>query len=224
MRPIQVCIGYDPRQPVAFQVAAHSVYKNTSAPVSITRLDLRYLPIKRRGLTEFTYSRFLTPYLSGFEGQSIFLDSDVLVRGDVVELIGCAMAYPWMPVCVVKHQGARRFEQPSVMVFNNASCINLTPEYIDNPAHSLFKFEWARDVGELPKEWNHLVGYDAPNPNAKLVHFTAGIPIWKETKGCEFADDWMQTAKQSMESVSFEALMGRSVHIPMQNAALQKVC
>lgn len=223
MTPLHVFIGYDPRQPVAYQVAAHSVWAHAGTPVSITRLDLTKLPISRRGLTEFTYSRFLVPYLSDFDGQSIFLDSDVLVRGDIVELLGYPLAYPHIPVFAVKHAGARRFEQPSVMVFNNASCANLTPQYIQDPTHSCFKFEWAREVGELPKAWNHLVGYDAPNPNAKLVHFTAGIPVWAQTKDCEFSGEWHETARKSMSSVSFEALMGKSVHPHMGNAALQKV-
>ena len=73
-------------------------------------------------------------------------------------------------------------------------------------------FPWAHTVGELPKDWNHLVGYDAPNPDAKLVHFTQGLPIWPETQHCEYADEWHAAMKDSQSSVSFDALMGRSVH------------
>jgi hypothetical protein len=197
---------------VAYQVAAHSVWTHATAPVSITRLDLSKLPLTRRGLTEFTYSRFLVPYLSGFEGVSIFLDSDVLVRGDIVELLGYQLAYPGVPVLVVKHE--RTFERPSVMVFHNPSCANLTPEFVEDQTNKLFDFKWARTIGDLPKDWNHLVGYDAPNPDAKLVHFTMGIPIWEETKRSEFAEEWKQMVKQTLSSVSFAELMGRSVHVP----------
>lgn len=199
-------IGYDPRQPVAWQVAAHSVYEHASKPVSITRLDLRTLPITRRGLTEFTYSRFLVPYLSGFEGYSLFLDSDVLVRGDVTTM------EPTHAVHIVK--GERRFEWASVMLFDNAKLKHLTPEYVQNPANKMYDWQWTDDIGELQSDLNHLVGYDAPNPDAKIVHFTMGIPIWEETRNSEFAREWWATYQRANSSVSFQDLMGRSVHIP----------
>ena len=217
MTPIQVVIGYDPRQPVAFQVAAQSVWQHATAPVSITRLALKRLPITRRGLTDFTYSRWLTPWLADYEGVSIFLDSDVLVRGDVTELLAYPLAEPEVPVFAV--QGPRKFEWPSVMVFHNARCRTLTPEYIEDRAHKLFDWAWSSTVGALAPTWNHLVGYDVPNPDAKIVHFTQGIPIWTETKGCEFSEEWHTVAKQSMSSVSFQTLMGNSVHV----AHMQKV-
>jgi len=211
MTPINVFIGFDSRQPLAFQVAAHSVWKTSGCSVSVTRLDLRHLPVGRRGLTEFTYSRFLAPWLCAYKGMSVFLDSDVLVREDVVELLGYAMAYPKTPVFVVK--GPRKFEWASLMVFNNPLCQMLTPAYVENRRLNPLAFPWAHTVGELPKEWNHLVGYDVPNPEAKLVHFTQGIPIWPETKECEFAAEWHAAAREMNSSVSFESLMGRSVHV-----------
>lgn len=207
---MKVFIGFDPRQPIAFQVCAQSVWEHASRPVEIVRLDLRNLPITRRGLTEFTYSRFLVPYLSGYEGCSVFLDSDILVRGDVCELekLPCVP-----PVWIVAHE-SRKFERPSVMFFDNTKCEMLTPDYIEDTANKLFDFKWIDSIGELPKEWNHLVGYDPPNPNAKVVHFTMGIPIWPETAKCEFASEWMDTFRRMNSSVSFQELMGRSVHVP----------
>lgn len=80
-------IGYDPRQPLAFQVLAHSIWAHARQPVSITRLALKQLPMTRHGLTEFTYSRFLVPYLCDYEGYAIFVDSDFLCRADVADLL-----------------------------------------------------------------------------------------------------------------------------------------
>jgi hypothetical protein len=206
---MNVFIGYDPRQPVAYQVCAQSVWENASGPVSITRLDLSKLPMTRRGLTAFTYSRFLVPYLSGFEGRSLFLDSDILVRGDVYTM---TQAFTEEGLYIVK--GERKFEWPSVMLFSNWMFRQLTPEYVQNPANKLFDFGWAFNQHQLPKEYNHLVGYDAPNPDAKIVHFTMGIPVWPETKNCEFAKEWWDTCNRSNSTVSFHDLMGRSVHVP----------
>jgi hypothetical protein len=205
---LSVFIGYDPRQPVAFQVLAHSIWKHASVPVSLVRLDLRALPIKRRGLTEFTYSRFLVPFLAGFEGVSMFVDSDVLCRGDLAELV--ALTSDASPVWVVKNK--LRFEWPSMMVFRNELCRALTPAFVDDDHNSLFDLAWAPSVGALPAAWNHCVGYDAPNPDAKLVHFTQGVPVWPETIDSEFAPEWMAAHRESNGTVSFKKLMGNSVH------------
>src|SRR5688572_7357484 len=103
---VNVFIGYDARQPVAFHVAAHSVWRRSSKPVQILPLRLEWMPIKRRGLTEFTYSRFLVPFLSNYEGWSLFMDSDEMVLGDVQEL--AALAIPSHDLTVI--QGQHRYE------------------------------------------------------------------------------------------------------------------
>ena len=217
---MRLFIGYEPRQPVAAQVLAHSIWSRASLPVSITYLHLPQLPIKRRGLTAFTYSRFLVPYLSNFEGVSLFLDSDMLCLGVIEDLLIYPVAYATTGVFVVKH--TRAFERPSVMLFQNSLCTRLTTEYVEDPRHPLFDLAWASEVGELPKEWNHLVGYDPPNPQAKLVHFTQGIPCWPETHDSEFGQAWREEAKRSMSTVSFEAIMGRSVHVESVRQRLAK--
>lgn len=213
MKPLRVFIGVDPRQPVAYQVAAASIAKNSSVPVSITPLILEQLPIKRRGLTTFTFSRFLVPYLCGYEGHALFVDADVLCLGDIAEL-------PWdsqESVSVVRHDhvtkaGKRvdvRFERPSVMLFNCAECKRLTPDYIEsgNP----FSFAWANAIGGLPAAWNYLVGYQSGG-GAKLAHFTQGIPIFEETCKDEYAAEWLEMAKWCSESCSWQEIMGNSVH------------
>jgi len=204
---LKVFIGYDPRQPIAFQVLANSIWRRASRAVSITRLDLRCLPIKRRGLTEFTYSRFLVPWLCNYEGQALFLDSDMLCLGDIAELFNHEALT--QDVWVVKNPRLR-FEWSSMMFFNNHRCVNLTPEFIESDSNPL-ALNWG-EIGELPPEWNHCVGYDEPNPNAQLIHFTQGIPIWNETKDCEYAAVWKAEAAMVNASVSFDELMGQSVH------------
>lgn len=220
MNAVNVFIGYDPRQPVAFHTLAHSIWSKASVPVSITRLQLSQLPLTRTGLTEFTYSRFLVPYISNYEGTSIFVDSDFVCREDIAELLVYPIAFPEHAVFVSKNKLA--FEWASLMVFNNAQCRILTPEFVEDPSNSCFDFTWASSVGDLPQTWNHLVGYDEPNPDAKMVHYTQGVPCWPETKDCEHADTWMGVAKNVMRTVSFKELMGRSVHAKRVYARLQK--
>jgi len=228
MTTLKVFIGYDPRQPVAFQVLAHTVWKHASVPVQITRLALEQLPITRRGLTEFTYSRFLVPWLCNFgepdapgPDTSIFLDSDILCRHDLADLLTYPLAYPDCAVFVVEHP-KRKFERPSVMVFNNKLCKMLTPLYVQSKENDLFSFAWAKQVGTLPPQWNHLVGYDAPNPLAHLVHFTQGIPCWPETVNCEFAKEWQEALNDANSTVSYQNLMSHSVHDKYVQQRLQE--
>ena len=203
---IRVFIGFDPRQPLAYNVCASSIVRGASKPVAITALTLKTLPITRRGLTEFTYSRFLVPHLCGYEGRAIFMDADVIVDGDVAELN--ELADPEAAVSVVKN--ARRFEWPSVMVFNNALCRALTPEYVEQ--HDPFGFGWANKVGALPPDWNHLVGYDKAETEPKLLHYTQGIPCWPETEGSEYAKNWHSEHSFMNSTCSYADLMGSSVH------------
>ena len=203
---IRVFIGFDPRQPLAFNVCASSIVRAASKPVAITALTLKTLPIKRQGLTQFTYSRFLVPHLCNYEGRAIFMDADVVVDGDIAELYDAAD--PEAAVSVVKN--VRRFEWPSVMVFNNGLCKELTPEFIEQ--YDPFAFGWANKVGALPPEWNHLVGYDRAEKEPRLLHYTQGIPCWPETEGCEYAKNWHSEHSFMNSTVAYADLMGPSVH------------
>jgi hypothetical protein len=203
---LKIFIGYDKRQPLAFNVCRSSIERRASSMVDIVPLMLEWMPVKRRGLTDFTFTRYLVPHLSGYMGDAIFLDPDTIVLDDIWNIFKDRDVRD--AVSVVKNP--LRFEWPSVMVFNNARCDALTLDLIENG--SPHKFEWAQNVGELPKEWNHLVGYDAPNPNAKIVHFTRGIPCWPETNFGEYAQEWCDEANYANSTVSWHELMGGSVH------------
>jgi len=215
---IKVFIGFDPRQPVAANVLAHSIQVNSTKPVAITFLNLKQLPITRKGLTDFTYSRFLVPWLSEYEGHSVFVDSDFVCLGDISNLIAISLlerikeGSPETSVWVSKNK--LKYEWASLMVFDNEQCKILTPEYVQDEANSLFDFAWAKRVGELPGEWNFLVGYDEAVPRIlpKMIHYTQGIPVWPETKDCDYSGEWKYLSLESRSSVSFGALMGRSVH------------
>ena len=210
---LKIFIGYDKRQPLAFTVCRSSIERRASQRVQIEPLMLDWMPIKRRGLTDFSFSRYLVPKLCGYMGDAIFMDPDIIVLDDIFKMLD--HYYNRNPVSVVKNK--LKFEWSSMMLFNNALCTNLTPEFVETGSPQ--KFEWADNVGELPPEWNHCVGYDDPNPNAKLIHFTKGIPCWPETKDCEFAKEWVEEANYAMGTVSWQELMGNSVHAPTMKKA-----
>jgi len=209
---IRLFIGYDPAETVAYHVLCHSIMRHSTQPVSFTPINRRNIPEfyrgKENGSTEFSFSRFLTPFLSGYVGQSIFMDCDMLVRDDISKIFdGCDMHHD---VFVVKHdyqpKDARKFlgntqyvypkkNWSSVMLFNgfNAPCRRLTPEIVNKgTGEYLHQFQWTTEdrVGELSPDWNHLVGECDHNPEAKLVHFTLGTPCFKGYEDQPFADEW----------------------------------
>jgi len=205
---LKIFIGFDDRQPVSYNVLQYSIIKYASQPVSITPLILDTLPMNRRGLTPFTYSRFICPYLCGFEGKSVFMDADMILRADICELLNYNMDN--IDVALVKNK--MKFEWSSLMLFNNERCRKLTPQFIDDESHNPLGMGWAKAVGELPAEWNHLVGYDDPSPNAKLVHYTQGVPAWRETADCEHSMEWRTTMLAMTQAKPWTEIMGNSVH------------
>lgn len=205
----KVFIGFDPRQTISYTVLAHSIATRSSSPISITPLILEQLPIARCGLTPFTYSRFLVPYLCDYDGWALFLDADMLLNDDISKLFN--MADDRYSVMVAKNE--KKFEWASAILFNCSKCKILTPEYIET-ADRMHVFDWldSADIGCLPPEWNYLVGYDKGIENPSLIHFTQGVPIFKETECSEFSEKWIRSAKESMFYMSWPELMGRSVH------------
>lgn len=214
--PLPIYIGWDHRQPIAYNVLQHSILRRSSQPVSICPLVLGTLPLDRVGLTPFTFSRYLVPWLQGFEGWALFMDADILVLEDIAELFALADDQ----YAVMLSRNARQFEWASVMLFNCSHPANrkLTSEWVADKGSNPFKFGWLPDgtesglIGGLPGEWNHLVGYDEPRNDAKAVHYTMGIPPFEETNMCEYAQAWGEEHQSMNGAVPWIQLMGNSVH------------
>ena len=89
---LNIFIGYDPNEIVAYHVLAHSIIEKSSCPITISPINLMNLngifARERNPLqsTEFSFSRFLVPYLSDYNGWSLFMDCDMLARADFSEL------------------------------------------------------------------------------------------------------------------------------------------
>lgn len=214
----QVFIGLDPRQAIAFTVASMSVINSTNTPVAINPLIYSSLPLTIKGLTPFTWSRFLVPWLCGFKGWAAFLDADVFARGDINELFNLADD-KYAVMVSDSASGQLSFERAAVMLFNCAHPDNqiLTPELVnmqDQPDKrvGLHAVKWTQNVGTFSGTWNHLVGYMQPNPDAQLVHFTQGVPCWPETVDSEHAPEWHDMAKVAFSAQPWASLMGTSVH------------
>ena len=213
MEPIRIFIGFDARETVAYNVLSHSIASRSSLPTSITPISLSQLTgvFKRERhvlqSTDFSFSRFLAPYLCAYQGWSIFMDCDMLMLDDIARL--WSLRDDRYAVLVVKHDHQPRESikflgapqtaygkknWSSVMMFNNARCGALTPDYVNTASGlELHQFKWLEgdhQIGELPSRWNHLVGYQAPNENVSLVHYTLGGPYFAGYEHCEYAAAW----------------------------------
>jgi len=213
---LQIYIGYDPREAVAYHTLAHSILRRSSIPVTIAPVmqsQLKGLYTRARGATEsteFSLTRFLVPALSQYRGWSLFMDCDMLCRADIAELAALAERAADKAVLLCKHNytpgPARKFlnqvqtvyprkNWSSVMLFNNALCKALSVEYVNTAAGlDLQRFFWLDDslIGELPLEWNWLVGEYKHNPDVRIAHFTIGGPYFDEYRGCDYAEEWFE--------------------------------
>ena len=217
---INVFIGFDEGEKVSYHVLSESIRRQSSVPVSITPLCLSNLPEFKRKLqpnqsTEFAFSRFLVPYLSEYKGWSLFLDCDMMFRDNIKNLwdmidenksIMCCK-HDYIPKQYVKFRGAKNEAFPkknwsSFMLMNNQRCKMLTKEYVETASGlELHQFKWTHEenVGELPLEWNWLVGEYDYNKNAKNVHWTLGGPYFKDYKNSEYADEWYRLYNDTIE-------------------------
>jgi lipopolysaccharide biosynthesis glycosyltransferase len=223
MKPIPIVVGFDQREAVAYHVFCQSVLEKASRPVQFIPLAINslkfYTETHSDGSNRFIYSRFLTPYLCGFEGPAIFADGDMVCHADMAELMD--LFDPTMAAQVVKHDyktkasvkylGNKNQDYPrknwsSVILWNCGHEANrvLTPEFVQNqPGSFLHRFSWLNDaqIGELPKIWNWLATEYEDNPDAKLVHYTLGTPCFKDFAQAPMAKDWWNAHRASQEGM-----------------------
>jgi len=213
-----VYIGYDAREDIAAQVCKHSILTRTDqqCPPNVFFLRSHDYPEFTRPKeptqsTDFTYTRFMIPFINKYEGFSVFCDCDFLFQADIVDLINSID--PKYAVSVVKHPAylphtrlkmdgveqhlMRRKNWASLIVFNNKHPSNrkLTIEYINmvTPGRLLHQFDWLwnDEIGSLSLEWNVLDDYYLLE-NPKAIHYTDGGP-WFENYQYQqtmYSDRW----------------------------------
>ena len=209
---INIFIGYDHREAIAYHVCANSIIRHSSKTVSLTPLALQnmqdYQETHTDGSNQFIYSRFLVPHLMEYKGWAIFMDGDMLLRDDINKL--WEMRDNNKAVMVVKHDyktkmtekylGAKNENYPrknwsSVILWNCSHPANkvVTPEFIETATGAqLHRFTWLADelVGELPKVWNWLPDEFGANQDAKLLHYTLGTPSFHDFATTPMGDEW----------------------------------
>jgi lipopolysaccharide biosynthesis glycosyltransferase len=162
------------------------------------------------------------------------MDCDMLCQADIAELWALREPTYWIPgpaVKVVKRdyrptettkflgqkqEPYARKNWSSLMLFDCGKCHPaLTPQYVESaPGLDLHQFKWLPDekIGELPAEWNYLVGHST-GP-AKLIHYTTGGPWFPEYRNCEYAEAWRKEKDGHFESQSPEQAPGQCIRHP----------
>lgn len=219
---LDVYIGWDSREPIAYEVAAATLKRHASIPVTVQPIKLAELvdrgaytrDIDPLASTEFTYSRFFTPWLAGYEGWALFLDCDFLFFDDVAKLLDyrdpekavLCVKHDYQPKATTKMDGKVQTSYPrknwsSFMLFNcdHPSTRTLTPEIINRESGAyLHRMQWATDaeIGGLPERWNWLEGWSGKpgSGTPSAVHFTNGGPWFKDWQLVDYADEWRAEA------------------------------
>ena len=217
----QIFIGFDSSnygQELAYNVCERSIkkYNKTIIIHKLNKKDLEQKNIFRRidntGSTEFTYTRFLSPYLSNYQGWSLFCDSDFLWFCDPEELIKECIKKNEInnrAVYCVQHKytecnakekmdGRKQEWYPrknwsSLMIFNcsHPDIQNLNLENINTQTPKwLHRMEWTTEVGEIDKKYNYLVGY-YNDGDYKALHYTDGGPWHPGYEKVEYGDLWL---------------------------------
>jgi lipopolysaccharide biosynthesis glycosyltransferase len=212
MKPIPIFVGYDPREAVAYHTCANSIIRHASRPVAIIPLALNlftdYTETHTDGSNQFIYSRFLVPHLMDYTGHAIFIDGDMIVRGDIAELWNLrrhdvdvqVVKHDYKTCMTEKYLGSKNENYPrknwsSVILWNcqNPANKRLTPEFVEKATGAeLHRFSWIRNerIGELPIEWNWLPDEFGVNLEAKLLHYTLGAPCFHEFATTPQGDEW----------------------------------
>lgn len=224
---ITIYVGFDSRndgQQLAFEICKKSILENTKHR---DKLEIKALVLKeledigfkrsddKLASTEFTYTRFLSPYLNNYEGVAIFCDSDFIWECDLYEELTPyieEMIKGSKSVCCVKHKYEEtnctkmnnlvqtsypRKNWSSLIIFNcsHDDCKNLSLENANTKSPAwLHRFSWACDssILGLPKTYNYLVEIYRDEEYPKVIHYTNGGPWHYDYQKTEFYDRWLR--------------------------------
>ena len=209
---IPIFIGYDSKVKIAYHVLAESILRNSSTPVTISPIylgNLKNIYTRKQdslASTEFSFSRFLVPYLMNYNGWAIFMDSDMVMLSDITELWNLRNEKYALQVC--KHDYTPNSKNKflgnnqtiyakknwsSLMLMDCSKCKTLTPEYVNTKSGlELHQFKWLDEdlIGSIPLEWNWLAGEYPYKKDVHNIHFTEGGPYFKDYKNTEYANEW----------------------------------
>ena len=216
-RELKIFIGWDEVENVAWHALSHSIVSQSTIPISIHPVSLKnYQSVFNRERdekqsNEFSFSRFLVPYMSDYSGWAVFMDCDMMLRTDIAELLEyidetkalLCVQHNYEAVEGKKYLGTTQYAYPrknwsSFVLWNCGHQKNkcLSKDFVENASGlQLHRFSWLdeEEIGSLPIDWNWLVGdYVNPPDTVKNVHWTLGGPYFNEYEDVDFSDEWRE--------------------------------
>lgn len=228
MQTIKLFLGMDEREAVGLHVFLESLWEHTSLPVSVIALTpklAKRLEIQSDGTNAFTTLRFAIPELCGNAGWAIFADGiDMLVRYDLAELWNLCDGKE--AVKVVKHNyhtkhprkyvgtaleaenlDYERKNWSSLVLWNCSHWAHFRnrEKLLSGDGKYLHRFSWLADeeIGEIPPVWNHLVSEYPYDKNAKIAHFTLGLPGFEHYRRADYATEWNGHLKAAARGLQY---------------------
>ena len=159
VKTLNIFIGYDLKNQLFIILVFKVILENTKCLVSIIPLHLEMLNNYKETHTDgsncFIYSRFLIPYLTGYKGNALFIDGDMIVREDLQNLFTLfdknfavqVVKHDYKTKFPIKYLGSKNEDYPkknwsSVILYNCEHPKNkiLTPSFIENTQEFLHRF------------------------------------------------------------------------------------
>jgi hypothetical protein len=251
-----VFIGWDQREQKAYDVLVESILDYCTIPINIIPIkegQMRAINFYRRHYTvtngqkkdvldgrpfstDFSFTRFLVPFLSRHSGYSIFMDCDMLVRSDIAAVFDYpdssdfSMNTERKAIYCVHHNynpdDTKKMDNQEQVKYSKKNWSSFMLWDCSHPAHKtltlddintkdgwwLHNFQWLKDeqIGMLPEEWNWLDGHSPDYIEAKNVHFTRGGPWFEGWKPKQISDaKYALEWQQLSDQISVEESLGK---------------
>lgn len=204
---LKVFVGTEPKQWLASEVLRYSIARRTKAALDFQ--ELKYLPIKLEVpmYTGFSIYRYAIPELCHYQGKAIYLDADIVVTSDLLELWNMPMQGHGALARSMHPGESLAGRYTSVMLLDCDKLqhwsLNSWVEEI-NRDHTLYAKTMQAlpgglatpDFADLPDPFNHLDHFDS---TTKLIHYTH-VPSqpWK-VPGHPFAKVFLDELKSAIE-------------------------
>jgi hypothetical protein len=218
IEPLRIYIGASRGDLLGLRVLDHSIRKHASVPVRvIPMVDLPVPPARNplnRPRTGFSFSRFLVPELAGHRGRAVYLDSDMVVFGDVAELATVPFGDHKVLCTYQEAPPAAWADNPAFHTGRHSAVMVLDcdrlkwdiQQIVDELDEGRVSYEDLMsnlcldddEIGLLPQEWNHLERFDPGE--TKLLHYTVGeLQPWK-IGGNPLEHLWLTAFREAIEA------------------------
>jgi len=237
-----IYIGYDPKEELYVDILKKSIELHTKKAYNIVPLvqaELRKSGLYRRGTellngvlvdqfdrkpfsTQFSFTRFLVPFLNQHSGLALFMDGDMFVRADISEIFDIYGRDRTKAIHCVQHDywpdERSKMDGQVQTLYHRKNWSSFVLWNCDHPAHKeltlcdvntrsgswLHAFEWieSSEIGSIPKAWNWLDNDTSEGIVAKNVHFTTGGPLydtWKPKRLIDstYAQEWRELVNKN---------------------------